>query len=52
MVLIAFTSLSVVPVRNSVSSKRVATNIKLGGTTNLRGLAAINRPRSSVHPAI
>jgi hypothetical protein len=34
----AFTSLSVVPTRSSVSSRRVATNIKEGGTISLTRL--------------
>jgi hypothetical protein len=37
----ALMSLSVVPTRNSVSSKRVATNWSDGGTINFLGLAAI-----------
>ena len=38
--------------RSSVCSNLVATNINAGGTINLRGRAAINRPRSSVNAAI
>jgi hypothetical protein len=41
-----------VPTRSSVSNKRVATNCNDGGMINLRGLAAINKPLSSVHAAI
>ena len=45
-------SLSAVPTRSSVCNRRVATNISAGGMINLRGRAAINRPRSSVNAAI
>ena len=52
LLLIALISLLFVPTRNLVSSKRVATNINDGGTTNFLGLAAISKPRSSVQAAI
>ena len=48
----ALMSLSAVPTLSSESIKRVATNCNAGGRISLRGLAAINRPRSSVQPAI
>ena len=52
MLRIAFRSLSAVPVLCAVSSRRSAVNIKAGGTINRVGLAAINKPLSSVKAAM
>ena len=45
-------SLSAVPVLSSVCNSLVATNISAGGIINFLGLAAINKPLSSLKAAI
>ena len=52
MFLIALRSLSAVAVLKVVSNSLSAVNIKAGGTISLVGLAAINKPLSSVNAAI